>query len=398
MIQALDIAGKIAQAMGKPFERHFKVIGSSIVSCLSDQKPQVRAAGVASIDTISKMTGIDCMFSTFSVSLLPEHSILRKDLLIWMIQGLEASFGPVQDVPRKKVVDMDLLVQPLVTCLLDKTADVRNAAQGCLKFVIQSYGFEYVRTRASELFKGAQLQSITTIIDALKTAPKPTTATVQTKKVIEEVKKADFVLASNESLKNGQDSSVSKPKSRPSTVKPTTARASLESLSTTATSAPLISSDPKDKIHRSDKNIGINKWVFEAPRKDLLDFLQEQCTGHFSTELSSLLFSVDHYKEKFFLQGLVMLDDLLTNGKYCRETYGVERDTLKPRFIANADLVLKYLTIRLADTNTTMIIKCLDLIEHLFALMDEEGYTMNEYEASSFLPYFINKVNNQLTI
>jgi cytoskeleton-associated protein 5 len=155
----------------------------------------------------------------------------------------------------------------------------------------------------------------------------------------------------------------------------------------------LLSGDTRDKLQRAEKNIGLTKWVFEAPRKDLTEFLQDQCVSNLSSELISLLFSDDHYKEKYFLQGLAMLDDALSSEKFCLDNFAIELVALRPRYIANADLILKYLTIRLADTNTTMIIKCLDLIEHLFAAMDDEGYTMSEYEASVFLPYFINKVN-----
>lgn len=392
MMQALDISAQLSQAMGKPFEKHFRVLGSSIVSCLSDQKPQVRLACVGALDTISKVTGMDCMLSIFATSLLPEHSILRKDLLQWMGLGLEHCYGPVEDLPRKKIVDMDQLVQPLVTCLLDKTADVRKAAQVCLKYVIQSYGFEYVRSRASELFKGANLQSITAIIDTLKVTtkaqgPAPVTPNKAKKPAVKSESTENVSRTSTSSLSRPSEVARMQTKS-----KPPTAPVQSESEVTGAHNLPLLSEDGKDKIQRSERNIGFSKWVFDTPRKDLLDFLQDQCTPHMSPDLMNMLFSIDHYKEKYFLLGLTMLDDSLMNAQYCNDTFGVDLVTLKPKFIANADLILKYLTIRLMDTNTTMIIKCLDLIEHLFTVMDEESYTLSEYEATSFLPYFINKV------
>lgn len=104
------------------------------------------------------------------------------------------------------------------------------------------------------------------------------------------------------------------------------------------------------------------------------------------------MFSSDHYKEKDFLSALTALIEPLQDIETCQSTFGISAEELKQRYIANCDLILKYITIRFFDTNTSMLIKCLDLLENLLQLLDDSGYLLNEYEASSFLPFFINKV------
>ena len=65
---------------------------------------------------------------------------------------------------------------------------------------------------------------------------------------------------------------------------------------------------------------------------------------------------------------------------------------LKAEAIQSADLLLKWCTLRFFDTNTTVLIKCLEFLEAFFTLLANEHFKLLEYEASSFLPYLIQKV------
>ena len=60
--------------------------------------------------------------------------------------------------------------------------------------------------------------------------------------------------------------------------------------------------------------------------------------------------------------------------------------------IANADLVLKWFTLRFFDTNTTVLLKALEYLQALFNMLASEDYYLQEQEANSFIPYLINKV------
>lgn len=61
--------------------------------------------------------------------------------------------------------------------------------------------------------------------------------------------------------------------------------------------------------------------------------------------------------------------------------------------ISCLDLILKWFTLRFFDTNTTVLMKVLEYLKLLFAMLNRENYHLTEYEASSFVPYLILKVS-----
>lgn len=70
----------------------------------------------------------------------------------------------------------------------------------------------------------------------------------------------------------------------------------------------------------------------------------------------------------------------------------VSEPPLKSEAIQSADVLLKWCTLRFFDTNTTVLIKCLEFLEVFFTLLANEQFKLSEYEALSFLPYLIQKV------
>ena len=65
---------------------------------------------------------------------------------------------------------------------------------------------------------------------------------------------------------------------------------------------------------------------------------------------------------------------------------------MKTETLQSTDLLLKWCSLRFFDTNTTVLIKCLEYLEALFTVLANEEFKMNEYDAASFLPYLIQKV------
>lgn len=62
--------------------------------------------------------------------------------------------------------------------------------------------------------------------------------------------------------------------------------------------------------------------------------------------------------------------------------------------ISCLDLILKWFTLRFFDTNTTVLMKVLEYLKLLFAMLNRENYHLTEYEANSFVPYLILKVSS----
>ena len=61
--------------------------------------------------------------------------------------------------------------------------------------------------------------------------------------------------------------------------------------------------------------------------------------------------------------------------------------------VQSLDLILKWVTLRFFDTNTTVLIKCLELMDAIFVMLAQADYQMLEFEASSFVPYLVQKVS-----
>lgn len=64
----------------------------------------------------------------------------------------------------------------------------------------------------------------------------------------------------------------------------------------------------------------------------------------------------------------------------------------KDGVISCLDLILKWVTLRFFDTNTSVLMKTLEYLKLLFNLLGQEEYHLTENEASSFIPYLILKV------
>ena len=61
--------------------------------------------------------------------------------------------------------------------------------------------------------------------------------------------------------------------------------------------------------------------------------------------------------------------------------------------IANLDLILKWTTLRFFETNPSVLLRALDYLNEAFSVLAGESYSIHDIEASSFIPYLINKVN-----
>ena len=371
-ITALGIISTIAKSSGKLFEKHAKIISAPVISCLTDNKVHVRQAAISALDSMLNSSGLDSLIQSISTSLMNDNSLMRKDLTKWVSEI---------NLDGMKKLDFSSLVHPILLCVQDRNVDIRKFSSLVLNSVVKFVGFQQVRSRAEDLFTGSQLQSLIPIIEAAKPAagvvpvvqaaiPRPVTPTKKRASAMPVIEKEE------EKVK------------RPVSVKSVESKPVISS----SKDAPLLTDDLKAKELRAEKDRGMTKWVFEAPRKDLIDFLQEQCTGNFSNEICALLFSTDHYKEKDFLNALTAITEPLIHPTTCLENYGIEIEDLKRRYIANSDLILKYLTLRFFDTNTSMFLKSLELLEALLLLLDAAGAHLGEYEASSFLPFFITKV------
>lgn len=135
------------------------------------------------------------------------------------------------------------------------------------------------------------------------------------------------------------------------------------------------------------------KWAIDGtPRQDQIDWLAGQMAAQVSPALHTQLFSADHSAERDYLAALTVIDDCASNPAVASEACDLPEQELRDRLVANFDLIIKYLTLRLASTSTTITVKCLDLIDHIIPVLSQAEYRASDYEALPLLVSLVNKV------
>lgn len=369
-INAVEITGLLAVAMGKPFEKYVKPFTGPVIAVLSDNKANVRAAGITTLESIRKTCSMEMMVPAVGTGLVNESPALRKELLTWFSTA-------IKEEPEANKFDYSTIILPMFSCLQDRNADVRKAAQASLPELISAAGYDAVASKTSEL-KAAQRQAVMPLVEAARGSPAAPRKTVETKQrpeVIAEDKPPSR-------MKAPLRKKIGMPSPRSQAISPAAAEEA---------TPPITTSDSRAKLVRAKKE---NRWQFDTPRSDVIDGLKVLFDANMSADVTSLLFSNSQYAERDRLNGLGILNDCISTPEVSEDKYNMDYADMKQRFVANADLILKYLTIRFFDTNTSMLIKCLDITQNLIAVLDTEGYSLSEYEASSFLPFLINKVGD----
>lgn len=371
VLQTLSLLAVLAPAMGRAFDRPARAFLSDIFLCFNDNKPQVRQATAACLTACCPlMTTHPYVTDAVKEALALEKSPnIRSGTLQWL-----STFFTTR-------ADLLPLILPMAKCLQDKNGDVRKASQAALVYATGVVGYETVKAD----IKGPLAPIAAPFIDPLKSSPSLSPAKSATLAPTAPPPPAG---AAASSLK------LKKPASQAQLAEPVTAPTEEAEQ---RKSCPLVTADARAKEKRADADRGPTKWHFDgaAIRPELIDFLKEQAQPHFAPALWQLLFSTTQYKERDHMQGLTTLVEALSlTEEGCQDTFGLSLADVHVRFEANADLLLKYLTVRLLDPSTTMFLKTLDLMDLLFGVLDRLSYHITDYEASAFLPSFIHKVGD----
>jgi hypothetical protein len=257
-VQALEIAGLLAVAMDKPFEKYLKTFGAPVVAVLSDNKANVRAAGVATLDNFRKACGLDQLTSAFGTGLANESPALRKDLLSWLNKA-------VPEESKAASSDWTSLISPIFSCLQDRNADVRKAAQAFLPMLVSFVGYDPLARKATEL-KAAQRQTIMPLIESAKgSAPvlesAPTTTTSKRASQIEKHPEAPASPSRTKTLKK----KIGLPSPRPVSQASNTSEP--EAL------PPAMISDSRSKLLRAKKEI---RRQIDTPQSDNMENLEPE--------------------------------------------------------------------------------------------------------------------------
>jgi cytoskeleton-associated protein 5 len=369
-LQALEICGAVAEAMGSVFEKHLKTLLPPVLETLSDNKVQVRQAALKALDRFLLVSPISTFFSLIGLALIPDSPNTRKELLTW-------TAGVLSQQKQGSVIKEELLeiVGSIAGCLQDRSVEVRKAAQIMVSAMIEHVTVESLKKACSD----QQPRSITSLLPLLEAARKTINSSSAPVPAIV-TSHPNFV---PQSAPRTPQRAMSVRHNRPIT--PINPSASLQNLNDEVSKNPmdefpLLTSDISGKSMRAEKDKGSARWSFDTPRKDIIDFLREQMLGNVSYSLVGKLFSDD------------FRDHIAAMNRFEEFINLASDDETKAKYVANLDLILKYLTLRFFDTNTSVLIKSLELTESIVSFMDNCNYRLSEYEASAFFPFLILKV------
>ncbi|CUA69428.1 Cytoskeleton-associated protein 5 [Mus musculus] [Rhizoctonia solani] len=414
---ALDIITRISNGMNKPFEKHTKLLTLPVATVLSDQKANVRALGVSTLNTMATACeGLDSMCAPLGTALETGNPVQRGALLGWLSDWFKAHEPSAS-------LDLTSWAAPIVSCLEDRNADVRKGAQAVLPILIARVGYDHVLHQTNSL-KPASRSTVVPLIQAApaKPAVKIPPAAAKAAAAAESPPASPAQSAAPKSSLAGRapagtgrrmmplnaaarsDSRV-EPEDRPGSSASIRAPLKAGALKrpvvpakvvtpVSSGSAPFITANIDAKNSRLAKDG--SKWVIESgpTRKDLVDMLQHQMEPHVSKELQGYLFSHDHNAVNDYLTGLGILADAYADGVSGDERLGLPIDDLKAMLVANQDLALKYASLRVHEPQPNLIVRCVDVVDQVLAFMSAEKYMMPDNEAMAFVPTYIHKLGD----
>ncbi|KAJ7391009.1 hypothetical protein OS493_021029 [Desmophyllum pertusum] len=374
----LNICTTLATSMGPQINRHLRSLGAGIFSTLADAKNTVRAAGITSLNAWYKEIGLapfiegEVIFGALST----ENPNLRTEVLGWLEEKLPAE----KNLPSSLVA----IVAPLYSCLEDRSVDVRKKGQAVVPLMMQHVGWDAMSKQANKL-KPASKSSVMPILEkAREKAPvKAAAAKPAAAKPTASKAQVDSTATSGASAGSSASSTSSSGGNAAKKAKPGGKQSSKKSAADAENEGPpLLRHNGKDGRFKDEKELKVLKWNFTAPRADFVEQLKEQTRPCFGKSLHTNLFHADF---KYHLMAISTLQQAAvppSDAPYQTE------------LVQSLDVILKWVTLRFFDTNTTVFIKCLELMDAIFVMLVQTDYQMLEFEAASFIPYLVQKVGD----
>lgn len=402
---ALYTISLLGQATGPQFDKSAKIVIPAILANLADNKKPIRDAALQTMDSLVPDITLDPFVSFLPAAMALDSSNGRKEVLQWLMKQLPA-FKP------KAATDLTQFIKPLLVCLQDKQGDVRHLAEQVLGETVKTVGVDAVKRECKDL-KPAVQQQLNPVLEKLRgpakasatlkpsDAPVATTTsttttatpsgipTLATKSGIPTLTTAIPSSAPKESSQAPLSARGTRPTTpgveddRSSTSSASSAR-STKSASPPKSRSPtrmkakiddsnliLLPNDQKEERSKKERKL---KWAFDEPRQEFVDSLKEQAALCVSTAMHVKMFAAD------FRLHQKALDDLTT----C-----IEQN--KKETIENLDVILKWITLRLFDTNLTSLRKTLAYLEALFGMLSLQDFHLSDYEANVFIPLLIDR-------
>ncbi|XP_078586783.1 cytoskeleton-associated protein 5-like isoform X4 [Branchiostoma floridae x Branchiostoma japonicum] len=399
VINTLTICTTIATAMGPNIRQHVCVIGPGILQTLGDSKEHVRQAGLAALNAVVEQTGITPFMENemMSDALRSTSPMLKIELFGWLAVKLMT----VKTCPP----DLINCLPMLYASLEDRNADVRKNAQGAVVPFMYHLGYEKMNRAVGKLSASSKTNVSAILEKARAEVPakpskkgkgkassppsdeggsgssaetrRPKTAPAKSKRE-EDSGSAKEAKQAEPAPKSGRPKSgIGKANANKGGMAGSKKKGSNQSLADEDTGPPLMLNNEKKQRIKDEKTLKVLKWNFSSPESDHIEQLQKQLTTCVSKTVYTQFFHSD------FKRHLAAMDTLIAAIKDQQE-----------ETVAQLDLLLKWITLRFFDTNTTVNMKALEYLTILFNTLAENEYRLLDIEANSFLPYLVIKVGD----
>ncbi|KAF2613516.1 hypothetical protein F2Q70_00008383 [Brassica cretica] len=361
VMQTLTTIGGVASAMGPTVEKASKGILSDVLKCLGDNKKHMRECTLAALDMWLGAVHLDKMIPYIIIALTDGKMGAegRKDLFDWLTKQLAG---------LSDFVDAIHLLKPASTAMTDKSADVRKAAEGCISEILRVSGQETIEKNIKDIQGPALALVLEKVRPGYVQEPFESSKAMagSLSKGVSKVSKS----TSNGISKQGNRSRALPTKgSRPDQI----------------TSAHDIAIQSQSLLNTKDSNkddrerLVVRRIKFEELRAEQIQDLENDMMKFFREDLQKRLLSPDFKKQ---VDGLDILQKALPS--------------LSKEIIEVLDILLRWFVLQLCKSNTTCLLKVLEVLPELFNTLKDEEYCLTEAEAAIFLPCLAEKINGLL--
>jgi cytoskeleton-associated protein 5 len=400
----MKICEKLAQAMGTQGKRYVATFAPNMIVALGDSKENVRKSSITSMNAfVDNCGGLmpfienELLSSSMTAATNPN---IKAELCGWLIENLQ-KIKPGKHLPPQ---ELKPIVPTVFSYVEDRHPDVRAKSQELIMPLMTHVGTNEM-LRAMQKLKPPSVSIIQPLIEKAKAEiqakqpppppkPAPSGPTI-TKPAQPAAKKntlydtddsnddapaAPLAATKKETTKPGSASTKAKEEEKPNNnKKPVPApAASSKKKGEEEDLSPIMQVSNKQQRIDQEKALKTLKWNFDNPRKEFIEQLRTQMeNAMFNKTILGFLFHDDFTKHQ---KAIEMLSKCV--------------DDMPDATTTNLDLILRWLTLRFFETNPTVIMKTIDYMVSLFNLLIRTKYTLLDFEANAFIPYFIGKLGD----
>uniref|UniRef100_A0ACD5W2B5 Uncharacterized protein n=1 Tax=Avena sativa TaxID=4498 RepID=A0ACD5W2B5_AVESA len=366
VMATLSTIGGLASAMGPSVEKSSKGILADMLKCIGDNKKHMRECTLTALDSWVAAAQLDKMVPYIAVALGDPKcgSEGRKDLFDWLSKHVSKMSDPAESLP---------LLKPSASSLMDKSSEVRKAAETFMNEILKICGQAVVAKNLRDLPSPtmaivAERLKLSSVHEGLSDSVKMVTTSMS--------------LPSKGGLKNGKhgpnDRGPNVGKAASQRGVPARASVTMISSQDSVQSQALFNIKDSNKEDR-ERRVLVRKFKFEEPRREQIDELKIDLFKHFREDVSLRLWNSDFKRQ---IDGIELLQKALpSSGKEVVELL---------------DILLRWFVLRFCESNTTCLLKVLDFLPELFDGLKDQSYMLTEAEAAIFLPCLIEKSGHNI--